>query len=346
MLDYVTWAVEKTKLTVVEALRLVGLARRTAFDWLRRARRGTALKPRGRKPSQGTVAERNAVIAFLREQGPQTGLPTLRAQFPKRARRELRDLLRRYKRLCRKRWRVYAESLVWREAGSVWAMDFTKLPSLPLEGELTHALVVRDLASGKILETLPARAEDAITTCGVLAALIARYGPPLVLKCDNGSAFIADAARDLLEDHEVAVLYSPPRTPEYNGACEAGMGWLKTHAHYHAARHGRPGAWTADDLEAARLRANELGRPRGAKGPTPDQAWEARKPINELEREVFRLTWQRRQRDARHELGFDLDADLSRAEQAQVDRKSLRRALVEHGLLWIERGWIPLRKKR
>jgi transposase InsO family protein len=53
-------------------------------------------------------------------------------------------------------------------------------------------------------------------------ALFLEHGAPLVLKSDNGSGFIAEAMRDFLARSQVPPLYSPPYTPEYNGAVKAG----------------------------------------------------------------------------------------------------------------------------
>src|SRR5262245_24594434 len=52
-------------------------------------------------------------------------------------------------------------------------------------------------------------------------------------------------------------LLSPPRLPQYNGACEAAIGWMKSPTRWIAAQDGRIGLWTSDDLEAARILANE-----------------------------------------------------------------------------------------
>jgi hypothetical protein len=66
-------------------------------------------------------------------------------------------------------------------------------------------------------------------------------------------------------------LLSPPGTPEYNGTCEAGIGSLKTRTHHEAARNDRPGEWTCDDVEGARMMDNETGRPWGVNGLTPKE---------------------------------------------------------------------------
>jgi hypothetical protein len=83
---------------------------------------------------------------------------------------------------------------------------------------------------------------------------------------------------------------SPPYWPQYNGAAEAGIGSLKAHAHYEAARHARPAEWTCDDLEAARFKANELARPHSEPGfndPSPEIKWAERAPILPDERWAF-----------------------------------------------------------
>ena len=118
------------------------------------------------------------------------------------------------------------------------------------------------------LAWLPVLDETAETTIGVLQWLFLEHGPPLVLKSDNGSGFIAEAMQRFLEHWQVRPLFSPPYTPEYNGSIEAGNGALKTRTHEEAARQGRAGHWTADDIEAARRMANELNYPHGPLGPT------------------------------------------------------------------------------
>src|SRR5581483_8822513 len=82
----------------------------------------------------------------------------------------------------------------------------------------------------------------------------------------------------------VLALYSPPRTPRYNGAIEAGIGSLKTRTETHASRHGRPGQWTSDDVAAAQEEANATARPQGPTGPTPEESWQGRRRLTSTER--------------------------------------------------------------
>src|SRR5262249_20441204 len=60
--------------------------------------------------------------------------------------------------------------------------------------------------------------------------------------------------------------------------------------HYQAARGGHPGQWTLADAEAAREEANRLGRPWGARGPTPAERWEDRQRVTAAERSAFAAT--------------------------------------------------------
>ena len=77
-----------------------------------------------------------------------------------------------------------------------------------------------------------------------------RYGPPLVIKSDNGSAFTAELFQDLLSEHGVTQLLSPPALPRYNGSVESGIGSMKLRTADHSAfSHGT--IWSADDCEAA-----------------------------------------------------------------------------------------------
>mgnify|MGYP001144907076 CR=1 FL=1 len=104
------------------------------------------------------------------------------------------------------------------------------------------------------------------------------------------SAFIAEDTDDLLKKWCIWQLFSPPRTPSYNGSAEAGIGSMRTRTHHQAARHGHAGEWTCNDVEAARLEANETARPWGHHGPTPDEVWQGRALIGIEERMAFGMT--------------------------------------------------------
>jgi transposase InsO family protein len=235
------------------------------------------------------------------------------------ARREVQDMVRRFRRLWRSRNRLVLQVLHWQRPGSIWAIDFAKPPA-SIDGCFAYVLAVRDLASNYQVLWLPVTDETAQTAIDALTAAFHEHGPPLVLKSDNGSAFLARETTKLLVQWRVCHLRSPPDLPEYNGSCEAGIGSMKTRTHHQARRRGYPGEWTCDDVEAARLQANQTARPWGCRGPTPDQVWQQRRSIKRLERRAFAQEVQKRARKAK-----ETEADRW--------REALVAALEDHGLL-------------
>lgn len=129
---------------------------------------------------------------------------------------ELEDLLKRYRRVWRKRNDEPIRVLHWRLAGRVWAIDFTG-PGLPIEGGCSYLLAVRDLASGQQLLWQPCVEATAAVAVEALTSLFMAHGAPLVFKSDNGSTFTAEAFRNLAEEFDVELLFSPPGFPRYNG---------------------------------------------------------------------------------------------------------------------------------
>lgn len=136
------------------------------------------------------------------------------------------------------------------------------------------------------------------------------------------------------------MLFSPPRTPSYNGSIEAAIGSLKTRTERRAAAAGQPGCWTTDLVEAARREAN-ASHPRRLHGATPNEVWHNRSPLRLAEHDAFLTTLAQLQRQARDTQGLPPLALLSRNDQAAVDRLAIPRALVAHDLLLFRRKTIP-----
>jgi transposase InsO family protein len=296
--------------------------------------------PLGRPVLRSSREARDAVIEVLDEHGPGVGVPTLRRRFPAMSRAELADLLARYRRAWRRRNRVPLRVLSWSAPGSVWAVDFTG-PRPAVDGRYPYLLAVRDLASGYQLLWRPVEAATGAAARDALAALFAEYGPPLVLKCDNGSPFTAAVVGELLAGRGVLALYSPPHWPRYNGAVEAGIGALKDRTGARAARAGRGGAWTWDDVAGAGAEANALSRPRGAAGPSPDELWSARRPITTGERADFRASVEAT-RNARPGGAGPCAAGVEDVMSGRaMGRHAIRLALEECGYLHYRRRTIP-----
>jgi transposase InsO family protein len=257
----------------VQVAAQIGVARSTLAGWGRRWRADRLdARPLGRPLLGADRRVRNAVVEFMVHNGAMTGLPTLETNFPDVTRRQLQNLQVRYRRVWRIRNRRHVAVLHWQEPGTVWAMDHADPPA-PLDGIYPHLLAIRDLASGYQLAWLPVPSKAAAPVLDALRALVLQFGPPLVLKCDNGSPFIAEDLQVWLAQTDIFPLFSPVRTPQYNGGCEAGNGSLERRTEELAARAGRPALWTCDDAEGARRMANEVNcmvpRPLNSGGRTP-----------------------------------------------------------------------------
>ena len=218
-------------------------------------------------------------MAFLLD-GPHVGIATLQAWCPAVSRRMIAEWRRRERQRQRRRLHV----LHWTRPRRVWAMDFSEAPQL-IEGEYRFVLHVRDLASHYHLAALPVTRPTALAVCDLLRALCAIADPPLVLKVDNGAAFISHAVRAWAAGTGTQLLYSPCRWPRYNGGIEASIGALTARTHHGAAAAGHPEYWRCENLEAARVTANTIAR--RPTGRSAWQCWCAAPPITARERRRF-----------------------------------------------------------
>jgi len=324
-----------------EAARRLGLAERTLRQWEHDLNETPASLPAlGRPPADSGADMQQAVIAELNQSGPGVSMATLGDRFPAMARNELSELLRSYRIAWRTQHRRTPHVLRWLRAGTVWAMDFAEPPS-PIDGRFPYLLAVRDLASGRNLLWRPVEADNAEVVIRELTPLFMSHGAPWIMKTDNGPAFIADTLARFLGRWQTVSLFSPPYTPTYNGSIEAAIGSLKTRSERRAAELGHPGQWTSGVVEAARQEANATARPRRLHGATPDDVWFARRPLTEVERDQFHATVGRMRQEVRVEKCLPVIGELSRNEQAGVDRVAIRRALVAHDLLVFRRKSIP-----
>ena len=288
--------------------------------------------------------QRNLIINRIDQLGPGVGVPTLRAEFPGVTRRALTSILDRFRQEWRCQHRQVLQELHWSTPGAVWAIDFHGPRAQPVDGRFPYLLAVRDLASGLVTLWLPFTDATARSAVEALEMLFLVHGAPLVLKSDNGSAFIAAQLRKLCRRFGVKNLYSPPQTPSYNGSIEATIGSLKIRTERHAAKDGRPGLWTTADADAARHEANTAARPHGPTGPSPDQAWAARLRITQAQRDQFLAAAAHRFKDLVAQQGPPKD----HAQRRAMERDTISQVLVELGYLSITRGRsrLPVCKKK
>jgi putative transposase len=321
-----------TRAKVAERL---GVSASALSRWVRRWKENRmALCPRGRPVEDVDRDVRAGILSVFSLMGPHATLPAVRDLFPDVARGQLENLIERCRSAYRRRSRWLLNTLRWTRPGTVWAMDFSEAPA-PIDGVYRYVLLVRDLASGRQLLGLPCHGESAAVAVMALRFLFRVCGTPLVLKMDNGSAFIAAEIEALLREHGVFALYSPPGTPSYNGSIEAGIGSMEVRAFYESARHGRPGEWTCDDVVAACRQANDTAHPWGLVGPTPERAWRRRTAITEIETRAFRAAYDRHKERACSERDTTITNHGSHWLRASIDRVALSHALIERGYLLI-----------
>jgi hypothetical protein len=143
-------------------------------------------------------------------------------------------------------WRT----LHWTLPGAVWAIDGTWLDQ-PVAPRGRRALVVVELHSRRTLalESVPGERAGSVVAC--LERLIGLHGAPLVLKADNGSAFIARVVARLCQRHGITLMHSPVRRPRFNGTCEVSGRWAKRRAAAAAAERGSPDRLCQADLDHA-----------------------------------------------------------------------------------------------
>jgi len=312
---------------------------RTIRRWLEKERKGELrVQPLGRPAKILDRPTRQGLISLLVALGPVAGVPSVRALFgdmvPYRMITCFKQRLARVR--CKRRGR-HERRLEWFEPGRVWAMDFTQ-PKAKLPGKNNKLFMVRDLASGARLASVPCRGERAMRVIKTLEALFSVYGAPVVIKHDNGGAFLADKTQDMLEEHGVRSLPSPVYRPQYNGSCERSLGWAKIRTEHIAEREGHAGSWTAENLEQARVQANATLRPWGPRGPTPGEAFEQRRPITPAEREAFNETVDQRIKETlltyvREDGTLIVDTVFE-----VIERRAVTHALRKHGYLQIWRG--------
>jgi len=344
-------ALEHVRFSVIEGGRkdaiaeAIGFSARTIRRWATLESEGH-LEPRrrGRPLKRSSAQRRNALLGTIEVEGPQIGLETLGRRYPDMAKGEIRDLLRRYREHYIRLHERVLGYLEWTGPGLLWAMDHTVPPSA-VDAKNRAVLSLRDLSTGAQLiwkEERGPRAEEVVRD---LEREFLKNGAPLVLKVDNGSAFIAEELRGLCRKWGVELLWSPPRTPRYNGTIESTIRWMKERTEHAALRSGRPGEWRAEDLEVAKANTNRLPKD-SRRDPTPRvEVFRSRLAISDNLRSAFRSKLSEERAIERRARGIASDSALRRREEASINRQAIRRALVALGILNITMRRVPLTLK-
>lgn len=198
-------------------------------------------------------------------------------------------------------------------------------------------LAVRDLSSGYLMSWTALSSGSAEEVTRVLSRLFRRIGAPLVLKSDNGPCFIAAPFRSFLERNGVVHLRSPRAWPQYNGACEAGIGLLRALTDTVSSGRCRPERWTLEDLEEARDRANTLPRYRGTSLIPAGREWKARRRVTMAARRRLRRALARHLAELRRR-----DPQYAR-KRALLRRRVIQDALIELRFLEVRCRWARAR---
>jgi hypothetical protein len=113
--------------------------------------------------------------------------------------------------------------IYWLKPGAAWSLDTTEYG--PEKMKITP---LRDLASKYQVPTpLVAPEENGERIAFYLDRMFRQEGPPMFLKRDLGSPLNCQALDQVLEQHWVLPLNSPPAYPQYNGSMERSMRDLK-----------------------------------------------------------------------------------------------------------------------
>jgi hypothetical protein len=118
--------------------------------------------------------------------------------------------------------------LEWLVPNTCWVIDITE-HSHP-DGKIGKVFYshMQDMASRYKFNPKGGEIPCGEEVSGYLAGIIHRFGAPLFLKRDNGGNLNHGAVDDVLAEHFIIPINSPPYYPPYNGAIEEAQTELKT----------------------------------------------------------------------------------------------------------------------
>lgn len=115
----------------------------------------------------------------------------------------------------------------WLVPGVVWAMDATEYDQRAADGEKIHLHNTQDLGSRYKFLPMAGGYPVGEEIAGYLSDKFFRFGPPLLLKRDNGSNMNHLAVNEVLAEFFILPLNSPAYYAPYNGAIEESQGEMK-----------------------------------------------------------------------------------------------------------------------
>ena len=115
----------------------------------------------------------------------------------------------------------------WVGIGVVWAMDVTECDQRSAEGLKIYLHNMQDLGSRYKFPPMAGGCPVGEEIAGYLSDKFSRFGPPLLLKRDNGGNMNHVALNEVLSDFFVMPLNSPDYYAPYNGAIEESQREMK-----------------------------------------------------------------------------------------------------------------------
>jgi len=213
-----------------------------------------------------------------------------------------------------RRYEITAPGVMWSEDGAGFKEHRKKKELLILQDECSRFKVNDNLVDG------PANGAEVHL---YLKEAFEKHGPPLILKHDGDSIFHEENVEQLLAEHLVVSLTSPPHYPPYNGKMERAVRDVKSYER--ALKRNSPTSTLEDRIAAAIHDLNEE-RPRPMLGgKTAREAFESDgAPLPDREEFYEQVMSLERWRQGE---------SPSRRERNDARRIAVRRVLLRHGLM-------------
>lgn len=211
---------------IVSLESMTGLSMSSYMRWKRRIHRGgdPVKKPGAKKTPPIDLGELKQQIGGLTH-GPKrtTGTGRLyRANSHRISRREFNAMVKEVRSHTNRLKAADQCQVVWLRPNLAWALD-------GLEYSNHHVQNLQDLCSRyKFLPLTTNRKPCGKRVADHLSRQLARFGPPLFIKRDNGTNLNDTSVNDHLSEMIVIPINSPFYTASYNGAIEHSQGEIKS----------------------------------------------------------------------------------------------------------------------
>jgi hypothetical protein len=272
--------------------------------WQRRKRRGEpVVQKRGpSKISFTALPEIKSDVLGMRHGAKRSkGTGVLQNKYAQViSRRDLQTLVHQARQEVNQKHKDSLKAVQWHIPGSCWSMDMSEY-GYDTEGTKLFVHQTQDLASQYKFPPLGGGYPCGEELAAYLHYLFETYGPPLVLKRDNGTNMTHSAVNEVLADYGVLPLNNPPSYAPYNGAIEHAFKELKQQIRVKLKLH--EGKAPAEYFEAyAQNAAHELNH-------KPRKALKGRHACYELANSKKR-TFNKKERRAVYDCIYNITNDI------------------------------------